>query len=115
MGAPVAVSQYYEANSVVNLPAFNPVRDGYMFDGWYLEATCVNKAEEVGSLVIESDRTFYAKWIAVKRYTVSFSFNYDDAPMAKTIVVNKGDTVEPPVFTPQRKGYVFAGWYTDEG
>ena len=114
-GAPVAVSQYYEANSVVNLPAFNPVRDGYMFDGWYLEATCVNKAEEVGSLVIESDRTFYAKWIAVKRYTVSFSFNYDDAPMAKTIVVNKGDTVEPPVFTPQRKGYVFAGWYTDEG
>lgn len=115
VGAPVAVSQYYEANSVVNLPAFNPVRDGYTFDGWYLEATCVNKAEEVGSLVIESDRTFYAKWIAVKRYTVSFSFNYDDAPMAKTIVVNKGETVEPPVFTPQRKGYVFAGWYTDEG
>lgn len=116
-GAPAVKTEYYEENTVVNLPAFDPVRPGYTFGGWYLEATCVNKVDGNNSaaLVITTDRTFYAKWIAVKKFTVSFNYNYDDAPAAQTIVVGAGETILPPVFAPQRDGYVFAGWYTDEG
>lgn len=114
-GAPAAAEEYYETDSIVRLPAFDPVRSGYTFDGWYLEETCRNKvnAVDVKTLVITGDRTYYAKWIAIDKYTVSFSVNYD-GDVVKTVVVNDGDTVLPPVFTPEREGYIFTGWYEDE-
>lgn len=109
-------AQYYEEGSVVNLPAFDPVRTGYIFDGWYLEATCVNKVNpnDNSALTINTDRTFYAKWIAVARLTVSYNLNYENGPSAKTVTVNSGDKVFPPEFMPVREGYVFKGWYEDE-
>ena len=51
----------------------------------------------------------------MKQYTVSFFCNYDGAPAAQTVVVSAGECVRPPVFAPSREGYVFDGWYTDEG
>ena len=114
-GAPDAVMQYYEVGALINLPAFDPFRPGYTFGGWYLEPTCVNKvdASDAQSLVISADRTYYAKWIAVEKFVVSFDYNYDDAPEAKTVVVSAGDVLTPPINPPVREGYAFTGWYTD--
>lgn len=48
------------------IPAFKnyvPTRDGgYIFDGWYLEADCINAATE--GVDLTEDITLYAKWIA---------------------------------------------------
>ena len=115
-GAPTPVSQYYEADTLVNLPAFDPVREGYAFGGWYLEPTCVNavNASDSNALVITTDRTFYAKWIAVGSCTVTFNYNYDGAPSGSQMTVTAGERVIPPVFPPAREGYVFDGWFIDE-
>ncbi len=115
-GAPAPVTQYYEEDTLVNLPAFSPVREGYAFGGWYLEPSCVNavSATDTNALVITSDRTFYAKWTAVESFTVTFDYNYENSPAGQQVTVASGDTVTPPVFAPSREGYVFAGWYIDE-
>lgn len=115
-GADAAKTEYYEVDSVVKLPAYDPVREGYAFGGWYLEQTCVNKvnADDAASLVIKSDRTFYAKWIAIAQYTVTFIYNYDGAPAARSVTVDAGEKILPPMIAPTREGYVFKGWYIDE-
>ena len=115
-GAPDSVSEFYEVDSVINLPAFDPTRPGYTFGGWYLEPTCVNKVngDDMQSLVISVDRTFYAKWIPVKQLTVSFSYNYEGAPADQVIIVDAGERAMPPAIPLVRDGYVFDGWFIDE-
>ncbi len=115
-GAPAGSNEYYETGGKVNLPPFDPVRDGYVFDGWYLEKSCVNRVDpsDSDSLVIDFDRTYYAKWTAVPKFVVSFLYNYDGAPGAGYEAVNAGEKILPPLFVPERNGYVFTGWYTDE-
>ena len=50
------------------LPA-DPTKDGFKFDGWYLEAACENKWDQY----VESNMTVYAKWIYTT--TVTFALN----------------------------------------
>lgn len=115
-GAPAAVTEYYEDGAMINLPAFNPVRPGFTFEGWYLEETCINKVDANNSqaLVITADRTFYAKWTATGKIIVSFNYNFDGSAGAKTIAIEVGEVIMPPVYPPVREGYVFTGWYTDQ-
>lgn len=113
-GAPAAYTVYYEKDTAVSLPPFDPVRPGYKFDGWYLEETCVNRVTSGSDLTISSDRTFYAKWTATGKCTVTFRDNYDGAPDDRTVTVEYGDTMMPPVYSPTREGYIFTGWYEDE-
>lgn len=115
-GAPSVAAQYYEDGATVILPAFDPVRDGYTFGGWYLEATCVNKVNpgDSNALAINADRTFYAKWTALAKVTVTYYYNYEDCPAERSVVVDKGETLLPPVFAPEREGYLFKGWFEDE-
>ena len=115
-GAPAAAVEYYEDGSSINLPAFDPVREGSSFGGWYFEAACVNKVDpgDYGALVIKTDRTFYAKWTAVAKYTVYFNFNYDGGPSAIAVTVDGGERILPPAIAPSRAGYMFKGWYEDE-
>lgn len=42
--------------------------------------------------------------------TVTFDLNYDGAPAAETVQVEKGDYIDPPE-NPVREGYYFNGWY----
>ncbi|MDD4493479.1 MAG: InlB B-repeat-containing protein, partial [Eubacteriales bacterium] len=65
---------------------FNPARVGYSFDGWYLEAVCINSFD---GLMPSKNITVYAKWIAVsvnytvEHYVMDTEGNYPAAP-AKT-------------------------------
>ncbi len=91
----------------------NPVRNGYLFTGWYKSAS--NRTEEnkwnFESDKVYSDITLYAGWLA-KEYVVSFDScggegDFDDV----TVEYGSAYGTLP---TPTRTGYSFAGWYASE-
>lgn len=47
------------SGSTVSLPT--PERDGYVFAGWYYDASCTQKFDS--SIIIVSDTTLYASWV----------------------------------------------------
>ena len=54
---------------------YAPTRTGYIFGGWYKEASCTNKATEVnGTYTPTANITLYAKWTAIT-YTVKYNGN----------------------------------------
>ena len=55
-----------------SLPS-NPVRENYIFDGWYLESTFANKITSTTIMTTTGDHTLYAKWIPTVSVTVSGS------------------------------------------
>ena len=84
-----------------------PEKEGCEFTGWYLD-----EAEEPFSFdsTITSDITLTAKW-KLNTYTVTFDPNGGSVdPTSKTVTFSE-PYGELPV--PTRKGYNFAGWYTE--
>ena len=67
----------------IETPTFDliiPTRDGYTFDGWYLEETFKNQVTKVG-IGSYGDKVYYAKWSANTdtKYTVIYYLqNIDD-------------------------------------
>lgn len=96
-----------------------PVREGYLFDGWYLDAEGSTAYDFTAA--VESDMTIYAKWQekeAGKDYcTVTFLWNYEGAPndgVYSKIQVEKNAKITSQ--TPDRGDayYLASGnWYTD--
>lgn len=94
-----------------------PTRDGYTFEGWYLE----NEKYENGVWLELNDITLSAKWKANEYVitlndtalsaTVVFDSNYIGANTTQVVLKN-GETLSYPL-PPTRTGYVFTGWYTD--
>lgn len=101
----------------------NPTRDGYTFDGWYVDETLetkfslyecdLNAVYPNGSTI-----NLYAKWTKKEvnegqTYTITYmlnggSFLTDDYPTS----FQSGDSIIFPV--PVKEGYEFDGWYVDE-
>ncbi len=107
--SPNATSKYKQAkNTTIGIP--NPVREGYIFDGWYTEAqggTLISKSTEVE---ITGDHTLYAQWTA-NTYTVTFNANGGTgAPSEQTKTYGTDLTLSSTV--PTREGYTFTGWNT---
>ena len=78
---------------------------GYIFDGWYYNEGLTQKV--MFPAQVNADMTLYAKWTPI--YTVRFATNggsYVDAKQTQRIT-------EAP-YT-EREGYLFAGWYYNEG
>jgi len=87
----------------------SPTRVGYDFQGWYSD-------EELTSIfsfstLIFDDMTLYAKWL-ISNYIYTFEVN--GGSMVAPIDVNHGSVVDEPE-APVREGYVFQGWYLDDG
>ena len=91
-----------------------PVRDGYTFDGWYLEDDFINKVSVIQAGSFEN-KTFYAKWIKIEEALEEYSISYE---------LNGGNELNNPVTSytsedevtlliPERDGYTFDGWYTE--
>jgi uncharacterized repeat protein (TIGR02543 family) len=59
-GGTYAASQTVAPGSRIAQPA-NPARTGYVFDGWYREAECIN-AWNFTTDVVTENLTLYAKW-----------------------------------------------------
>lgn len=104
---PIAL-EFVSNNTITAMPK-PPERGGYQFDGWYQEAACVN-AWNLASDTVTEDITLYVKWTRV--HTIVFDSAGGSTVDAQT-VRQDGRVTEPPV--PTQSGYVFGGWYTDEG
>ncbi|MDR0850998.1 MAG: InlB B-repeat-containing protein [Clostridiales Family XIII bacterium] len=85
-----------------------PTRNGYTFDGWWTHATAgvrVTSETTVTEAVV-----YYARWIPVKRYTISFNPNGGSvSEVSRPVEQGKAVGTLP---TATRAGYVFDGWYT---
>ena len=99
-------------NATISMPA-NPVKDGYVFDGWYWDDGTWLEPFTVASLAnrpLQDQVVLYAKWITEQEALIG----------TVTFVTNGGSQLSPirsevidtsPVST--REGYMLEGWYTD--
>lgn len=103
-----------EEGKTVARPA-DPVRKGYAFAGWYMDANFKNEFDFSGA--VSSNLTLYAKWVKDET-PASITHKVTFVPVVggdATIVVEvkEGAFVELPA-TPELNGYTFAGWFLDK-
>lgn len=95
-----------------------PDREGFLFDGWYLEPECKNRVKS--TYMVTEAAVFYAKWIEGETYTVRI---HAGGPWFRD--PNSGEYVEETelkilqgnavgyISAPSRTGYE-AEWYLDQ-
>ena len=100
-----------EAGHVVGLLP-EPTREGYIFNGWFLEPDGDYEVTEY--FVIAYDVTLYAQWSkeALPEVTVYFDANGGSGGPVRMLVAEDGTLVIPTV-VPQKLGYSFLGWGLD--
>lgn len=91
----------------------DPVKEGYIFDGWYLDTGLTNPAE--GKFNITRTTYLYAKFTPISK----------TAPTAHTVVDDVKEPVEvkeadgkyviniDEIAIPEKDGFAFDGWYLD--
>ena len=111
-GTPVPPAQEVEYGHTATKPD-DPTLKGYTFAFWYLGEDEQNATAYDFNTPVTGDITLTAKWTQ-NTYTVTFDPNGGNelAEADKTKAVKIGEAYgELP--TPTRKGYNFAGWYTE--
>ena len=111
-GTPVPPAQEVEYGHTATKPA-DPTLKGYTFAFWYLGEDEQNATAYDFNTPVTENITLTAKWTQ-NTYTVTFDPNGGNelAEADKTKAVKIGEAYgELP--TPTRKGYNFAGWYTE--
>lgn len=107
-GADSAVIRVDEG-SKVSKPESDPIRDGYIFDGWASDKRGKNPFD-FENTVIEDDTIIYAKWKSANA-TVYYDYNYSGAPTTEVKVPLGGKAEKPQ--DPTRENYGFLGWFKD--
>lgn len=99
----------YDADKPKELPLpADPVKEGYVFTGWYTDAACTQKYD--GTTVTE-DVTLYAGF---KKQTYNVSFLSNGGNSVSSITAEYMDVLtDLPV--PTREGYNFKGWTLSDG
>lgn len=104
----------YVRGTGLTLPV--PTRADYAFEGWYETADFSTAAvTEIGTAET-GDRVFYAKWRydapAAVYYTLTFETSGGSAVRSLRRAAGSRVALDQ---TTEREGYVFTGWYLDEG
>lgn len=97
---------YYFGDQYANLPT--PVRVGYIFDGWYTEATGGNEVTADTTVEIAQNHTLYAHWIA-RSYIVNFNANGGNGEMQNQEFLF-GESTRLYENSFENEGYMFVGW-----
>ncbi|MDE7131260.1 MAG: leucine-rich repeat protein, partial [Lachnospiraceae bacterium] len=100
-------AQAVTVNDVLIKPN-DPVREHYIFGGWFRETTCEN-AWNFETDRVEKEITLYAKWIP--SYTVTFASN--GGSVVESVTLPAGTVLEAPE-APVYATYTFEGWFKDE-
>ena len=94
------------------IPFPTPVRDGYVFQGWYDAAEGGNRVTEATFGAVGSTTTYYAQW---KESETKSSIRFVTNGGAAIDMIEGEAGVAATLPTPVRPTYVFSGWYEDEG
>lgn len=89
-----------------------PKKTGYVLDGWFTERVGGKKVASGDRVTIINDHTLFAQW-SIGRFTVELDVNGGDELAIKEIEVTI-DSPYGPLPTPNRSGYVFLGWFTED-
>ena len=83
-----------------------PECEGYTFKGWFTADD-----EEADLTVYKGGNiTVYA----IYEYTVTFETGVDEVTV-NPVTLDKGSSIQSMPTAPDRDGYTFAGWFTEEG
>jgi uncharacterized repeat protein (TIGR02543 family) len=105
-GNSVTSATYTTDGTAITLPT--PVRTGFVFDGWYSNASLTDFLGNQGATITPSQSiTAYAKWLRV--LTVSFDSRGGSSVSSITTLESGAITSTPP--TPTRANFTFKGWY----
>lgn len=88
----------------------NPTKTGYVFGGWYENASFSGDAVTKITKGSTGNRSFYAKWTA-QTFTITYNLNNGEnaAGNPDTYTPDDDEIVLKPA---TRTGYDFGGWYT---
>ena len=90
-----------ETGKKVMAPADEPMREGYVFDGWTL-----NGADYDFETPVTEALTLTAKWINLWMVT----FDVGEGTAVEAVEVKDGDKLAIPETIPTRENYIFDGW-----
>ena len=102
-------------NGEINQPT-SPVRDGYVFDGWYYNSAFTQAVDFSQPLQGGGDHfMLFAKWTEApsKVLDVTYSANGGQFADGNNVMLGQTDSngIARQPLAPTRDGYVFAGWY----
>ena len=97
-----------------------PVRNGYIFEGWYTSSNGGTKITSSTNVTLAANQTLYAHWVKDKEdeeETAKLTITFDPMGGKVSPTSKKGEFNTPygSLPTPTRNGYVFLGWYTVKG
>ena len=109
-GVTTIISIIFNEERVFSLPD-DPIKEGYTFSGWFLDATFDTpfSVEGVIALQPEESLTVYAQW-TINTYTITF--DSDGGSEVTTITQDYSTDIQVPL-DPTREGYTFNGWDAD--
>ena len=111
--SPQTIKVIAPANTIGELPATPPKRNGYNFAGWYTQYGGTGDLFVVGSQVI-SDKTVYAKW-SENNCTITYDGNNATSgfePESHATQFNQVIILRTNSSSLARTGYRFIGWNT---
>ena len=95
----------------------SPVRDGYVFGGWYYDNTCTHAVDFSQPLLSDASNfvVLFAKWTEAPSNVLDVTYSANGGQFADGNDVMLGQTdsngIARQPLAPTRDGYVFAGWY----
>lgn len=115
-GGSAVPSQTVEEGGKAVKPETDPVKTDYVFGGWCKDAG-LETPYDFETETITSATTIYASWSSAADTSIAkFYWNYDGAAEEVYSSVTFGNNKRIPEPTaPVRTGYVFNGWFTEDG
>lgn len=106
---PTASKTVYSGDVYGTMP--EPVRKGYVFQGWYTAASGGSAVSAATAVKLSGTQTLYAHWDVDDEWNFTFRFdaNGGTGSMASQ-TVTFGNFITIPACRFTRSGYTFAGW-----
>ena len=101
------IAPVYVADGELLIKPEDPEKEGYAFLGWYL-----GDVEYDFGLAVTGPMTLVAKWKDDTKAIVTFETFGGTQVQSQT--VNKGSKALRPLVYPEKEGYTFVDWYSDE-